>query len=269
MQREPSRRSLGLSPRQLSPTSSNLDLPSAPPSNDPNHVQHVHSPINPSEPDLTQQNIFSSNPGNTTTISGSSQSSHTDALDSLTHQSSTSTNFTNQHDPIQISYPHVSEASSNQYNSAFYPPGRRNPYLMNNFPSISTPITYQFIPSSHRTISSFSAPMTNPLPHQPNPDHHLLSQLHKTIDNLNNTMHTLHNDLDAVRRQLHHSNQQNSTLQQQLLHLTQSQHHSPPCQLSMRIPPVLDTNFNSPSTTHILTLSSFYTSTTHDYHSCP
>ena len=110
-QREPSRRSRGLSPRQLSPTSSNLALPSAPPSNVPDPVQHVQPPINPSKPNLTQQNIFSSNPGNTTTISGSSQSSNTDALDSLTHQSSTSTTFTNQH-PMYLMHPQASTTIS-------------------------------------------------------------------------------------------------------------------------------------------------------------
>lgn len=94
-QLEPSRRTRGLSPRPLSPTSSNLAPSPARTSNNPTSLQHVHSPILPSEPNPLNHNISTTNPGNTTTISGSSKLSTADTFSSLRNQPNPRTNLQN------------------------------------------------------------------------------------------------------------------------------------------------------------------------------
>ena len=45
-------------------------------------------------------------------------------------------------------FTHVSDASSSQYNSALYPPDRRNPYIQNNFQAFSSSSIPNHLPSS-------------------------------------------------------------------------------------------------------------------------
>ena len=192
----------GLNPRSLSPTSPISTTSPASLIHTSSPVPHVQSRTNTSGSDLLNYTVPDTNLENITTISGSPHLSQTNTVISPSHQYSDSVDNTNptQHD--HTLYPHVSEASSSQYNSALYPPDRRNPYLLNNFQSISSPISYRSMPSSHSTISSFSAPMST-VPHNQQTDNHqILSQLRLTIDNLNSIISNLHHNIAAVRQQL-------------------------------------------------------------------
>ena len=234
----------GLNPRSLSPTSPISTTSPASLIHTSSPVPHVQSRTNTSGSDLLNYAVPDTNLENITTISGSPNLSPTNTVIPSPHQYSDSVDNTNPNQHAHTQYPHVSEASSSQYNSALYPPDRRNPYLLNNFQSISSPISYRSMPSSHSTISSFSAPMST-VPHNQQTDNHqILSQLRLTIDNLNNIISNLHHDLAAVRQQLAQSNLQNQQLQHQLLTMP---HNSTSHTTPVTHPPIPTTINTTPS----------------------
>ena len=119
----------------------------------------------------------------------------------------------------------VSEASSSQMNSALYPTSNHHPYLQLN-PPLPTSPHISSNHSSHSIISSNSLRFHGPsrmYPSTPTPPQH---DLNTTISNLNNIIQELKNELSIVRQQLIDSNTQNQSLQNELLHILRSNHHT-------------------------------------------
>ena len=236
--REPSRRTRGLNPLP-NPTSSSEPLSNTIQPNDTTQISGSPS-LSPAVSIVPAQS--SSTADNITTMSIDSHP-HNANLSQITH--STTNSIPNE----QYSFPHVSDASSSQYNSALYPPDQRNPYLQNNFPPLSKSSTQHQLPSSMSTISSHSVPHSIPFPHPfnpysnpvhttlPNAENQILTELRLTIDNLNNIIVNLRQDLQNVRQDLHTSKQQNHHLQQQLLNLAHSNHTLK----SPSVPPIIAT----------------------------
>ena len=193
-QREPSRRTRGLSPLpipNLVPEPETTAPPYAPPN---------LSPIGPVAPLPTIiQHPIDNSPQHFTHVSDASSSQYNWAL-----------------------YPPDRRNPNLQNNFQAF----SSSSIPNCLPSSMSTISSHSLPVPSPT-THLQHPFINHLHTTQQMDNHILAQLQQTIDNLNHIINNLRQDLDDVRRELRHSNQQNQHLHQKLLQSTRPNPNSP------------------------------------------